>query len=484
MAAEPAVVDDIIASCARLPLALAVVAARAVAQPDKPLAALARQLRAARGGLDALADHDPGIDVRAVFSWSYLRLSPPAARLFRLLGLHPGPDLAAPAAASLAGASIVDIGAALAELGRANLVVEQAPGRFSSHDLLRAYAAELSHRLDRDEARHEAVGRLLDHYLHASLAADRLLFPHRDRATPPDARAGVAEVMLTSHAEAMSWFTSEHATLLGAVRLAGAAGFDTHTWQLASALDTYLPWRGHWQDQVDNHRVGLAAAIRAADVVGQAYAHRRLGRTYHALGEPAEALTHCGQALDLYDQLDDPVGKAHTHVGFGMVYERQGRYQDALAHTEQALRLFRTAGDVGGQASTLNNLGWCHAQLGDYAAALASCQEALALQQELGDRDGEAATWDSLGYAHQRLGQRGEAIRCYQSAVAQRHDLGDRYYEARSLTRLGEVYQESGDADAAREAWMRALSILDELQHGDADEVRAKLRGGAPRAVT
>jgi DNA-binding SARP family transcriptional activator/Tfp pilus assembly protein PilF len=478
--AEASAVEDLIACCARLPLALAVVAAQAAVQPRRTLTAIVRKLRATPGGLDALTDHDPSTDVRPAFSWSYQTLGPSAARLFRLLGLHSGPDVAPEAAASLAGVSIVDADAALAELCRAQLVVEHTPGRFTTHDLLRAYAAELACHHDSDGDRAGALGRVLDHYLHTALDADRLLFPHRDRIAPPDARPGVVGVKLSSHADAMSWFTGEHATLLAAVRRAHAAGFDTHAWQLASAMDTYLLWRGHWQDQLANHSLGLDAATRSADAAGQAYAHRRLGRTYHALGEPATALAHCRRALDLFGELGDQAGQAHTHVGFGMVYERDGLHAAALSHTEQALQLFRLAGHVAGQASTLNNLGWCHAQLGEFESALACCQEALALQQEMGDRDGEAATWDSLAYAQHRLGRYDDAIRCYQRAIEQRRELGDRYYEARSLVGLGEAYEESGDLAGARDVRERALTILEELRHSDADQVRAKLSRTPP----
>ncbi|MFK5687966.1 hypothetical protein ACI3GN_15500, partial [Lactiplantibacillus plantarum] len=80
-----------------------------------------------------------------VFSWSYHTLKPEAARLFRFLGVHPGPDIGVTAAASLAGMSPREVRPLLAELTRAHLIEEQAPGRYAFHDLLRAYAAELAH---------------------------------------------------------------------------------------------------------------------------------------------------------------------------------------------------------------------------------------------------------------------------------------------------------------------------------------------------
>jgi hypothetical protein len=142
--AEDEAVDDIIDRCAGLPLALAIVAARAVRWPDLPLRTFADQLRSGSDCLDALDAGGAAANVRAVFSWSYRTLRPPAARLFRLLGLHFGPDISRAAAASLAAASMAPTRASLSELVDAGLLTEPHPGRFAFHDLLRAYARELA----------------------------------------------------------------------------------------------------------------------------------------------------------------------------------------------------------------------------------------------------------------------------------------------------------------------------------------------------
>ena len=189
--AELPAADDIIALCARLPLALMLVAARAAAHPGFRLAALAAELREAGGSLDAFSGQDQATNVRAVFAWSYLRLSTPARRLFRLLGLHYGPDISTPAVASLAGMAREQIRPALAELARAHLVTERVPGRFAFHDLLRAYATELAGAHDSDDYRRAARRRMLDHYLHSAYRADELLSQFRDRPfTLADAEAG------------------------------------------------------------------------------------------------------------------------------------------------------------------------------------------------------------------------------------------------------------------------------------------------------
>jgi hypothetical protein len=202
--AEPHATQELVTRCAGLPLALAIVAARAATHPEFPLAALADQLHEARDGLDGFDGGDTATDARAVFSCSYHSLGTPAARLFRLLGLHPGPDVTAGAAASLAGHPVAQVRPLLAELARAHLVVEHAPSRYAFHDLLRAYAGELAHTQDTGTDRRAATHRMLDHYLHTAHGADLLLYGHSETITPDPAQPGVSAERLSDHDQAMA----------------------------------------------------------------------------------------------------------------------------------------------------------------------------------------------------------------------------------------------------------------------------------------
>ncbi|MEU7900541.1 BTAD domain-containing putative transcriptional regulator [Nonomuraea sp. NPDC049152] len=473
--AEPDAVEEIIARCAGLPLALAVVAARAATHPDLPLAALAAELREADGGLDAFDAGDPATQVRAVFSWSHHALGAEAAQLFRSLGLHPGPDLGVGAAASLGGVPVTRVRPLLAELVRAHLITQHTPGRYALHDLLRTHATELAHAHDRDEERLAALHRMLDHYLHTAHAATRLLNPHRepislDTAPPADGGENVADPE-----QALAWFTAEHAVLLAAIPYAFAAGFDAHAWQIAWSLTDFLDRQGRWQEQVTIQEIALKAACRAGDTAGQAHTHRNLGWAHARLDHLYDAHAHFLLAVNLYGELGDHIGQAHTHGNISGVLERQGRYQDALAHAQRALELFKAVGHRTGQARALNAVGWRHALLGHYDKALDHCHQALTLHRESGDRYGQANTWDSTGYAHHQLGQHERAITCYQHALDLFREVGHRYHEADTLTRLGTAQLEAGRADVARRTWQRALDIFDELGHPDADRIRAKL---------
>jgi DNA-binding SARP family transcriptional activator len=476
IAAEPEATREIITSCARLPLALTLVAARAAAQPTFPLAGLAAELRDAHARLDALAGQDgPAADVRSVFSWSYRQLSGPAARLFRLLGQHPGPHVTVAASASLAGLPLSQVRPLLAELTGAHLLAEPTPGRFAFHDLLRAYATELALAVDLEADRHTAIQRLLDHYLHTGHAATRLLCWINVPIDLPGQQPGVTLVDLADARDALAWFDAEHPVLLAAIDLAASAGFDTHAWQLGWSIETFLDWRVHWHDWVAVGRTALAAGRRLADPLPQAVAHRSLAGAYVQLGRYDEVAEHTRLSLDLFKELDDPVGQAHTHLNFTQALEQQGCIAEALHHAEQALQLFRAVGQREGQARALNAVGWFHALLGDHREALIHCEQALTLLRELDERIGEAATWDSLGLAHSHLGHHVEARDCYRQAVELFRELGAHYYEASSLIDLGDAEHAGGHTAAARGAWQQALAILDQLSHPDAEALRARL---------
>jgi DNA-binding SARP family transcriptional activator/Tfp pilus assembly protein PilF len=475
IANEPEAVRQIIDACVRLPLALAIVAARAATNPHLSLQAIAAELADGHDRLDTLTSGDPCSDVRTVFSWSYRALSPDAARLFRLLGLHPGPDISTSAAASLSGVTRAQVRPALTELIRNNILMEPTAGRYTFHDLLRAYATDLAHTTEAEQQRQAAVLRALDHYVHSAHAAARLLNPHRDQITLPPPRPGVTPEDPADHERAMAWFTAEHLVLVAAVDYAASTGHDTHTWQLAWALTEFLHRQGQWHDQVTTGTAAVAAAHRAADPSTQAGAHRLLARAYVQLGRFDDGQLHLRRALDLYHEAGDGVGEAHTHNTLGWVWATQGRHADALHHAEEAFRLFRVTGHRPGQALALNGIGWLYAQVGEPEPALGACRQALALFQELDDRTGQAHTWDSLGYAHHELGEHSQAIACYQQALDLYRDLGNRSYEAVLLDHIGDTHHASGNTEAARDIWRQALAILGDLDHPGADKVRAKL---------
>ncbi len=482
IAAEPDVAAVLIEQCARLPLALAIVAARAALNPEVPLTALSQELRDEHTRLDALDTGNPATDARTVFSWSYRQLAPPAARMFRLLGIHPGPDISAPAAASLAGIDLRHARQLLNELTRTHLVARSGESRFGFHDLLRAYAAELAHTHDASEQQ-AARRRMLDHYLHTAYAAEMSMHPRLPPVTPSAPADPITTEPIADEAAALAWFDAEHAVLLAVLRLAATSGQDAHTTQLPHMLVEFFSSRGHWRDWADTQHLALAAAQHSAETSAIARAHIGLGRVGAYLGNYAVAETHLDQALGFFHSVGDRTGEAFVHRGYSTLYEFQNRHADAMRSAEESLRLFRSTHDPRGQAMVLNSLGWFHALLGDYRQAVSCAESALTLNRELGNRRSESRTLDTLGYALHHLGDHRQAIVYYHLSLDANRELDDRYHEATVLDHLGESHFALGDLAAAREAWRQALDNIDDLAppgrqgfgYADADEIRAKL---------
>jgi DNA-binding SARP family transcriptional activator len=480
---EPEAVTELIGLCARLPLALAIASARAAMDPGLRLATLAAELGEAAGRLDVL-DAGEASNVRAVFSWSYRRLPSPTARMFRLLGVHPGPDISAAAAASLTGSSLSQARAALSQLTRAHLLAEPSRGRFAFHDLLRAYAAERADAEDSHADRRAAAHRTLDHYLYTANAAARVLHPQRDAIALSPRQPGVTPEEFSDYEQAMGWFEAEHRVLLAALAHADADGFAAHAWQLPLALTTFLDRRGHWHDLTASLHTALTVAERLGDPEAQARTRSNLGHACISLGSYQDAIAHYEQALTLHQQLGNRTGQARVHIGVGFCLSAQGRHREAIAHATQALELYRSAGDRAWEAVALNNIGWCHAELGDHQQALACGEQALALHQETGYQQGAAHAWDSIGHARHGLGQYPEAVACYRRALAIFEEHGNRFYQAEVLIHIGDARDAHGKVREARKTWRQALAILGDLDHPRADEIRTRLRQDALAART
>jgi DNA-binding SARP family transcriptional activator/tetratricopeptide (TPR) repeat protein len=478
VAAEPRAVSELAVLCARLPLALAVAAVRAASSPGLALTSLTEQLRDMRGRLDVLDAEDPASSVGAVFSWSYQNLSGPAARMFRLLSTHPGPDISLPAAASLVGVPSARARGILAELTGTHLLTEDARGRFAFHDLLRAYAMEEAQGEQDQGENLAATHRMLDHYLHTAWSAGKMLCPGRDPAfILPAAWPGTEPERIIDGGHALAWCEAEHPVLLAVITQAAAAGFDAHAWQLPWALADYFSRRGHWRDQAATQRTALAAARRLGDLAGQARAHHGLGCAQSTSSAGRAGHAHLAKALSLYQELGDQLGQSSIHLNFAMAFDYQGRPDKALPHARQVLILARASGHAIEEANALSTIGWLYAQLGDYPRALAHCRPGLDACRDLGDRNGEAATWDSLGYVHHQLAEYDQAATCYQQALRLFRDLGSRLNQALILRHLGDTSEAAGDMHGARESRRQALAILDDLHHPDATRLRRKARG-------
>jgi tetratricopeptide (TPR) repeat protein len=464
---DPASGEELVARCAGLPIALSLLGAQIALRPRWPLDSFVQAMSTAP--LDALTTPD-GTGVRAVFSWSYQQLSPPAARLFGLLAHHPGHDLTLGAAAALAGAPRPETRDLLAELVAAHQLAEIAPGRYVLHDLLRSYGLELSDPADAEQA----FLRLLSYLVHTGSAAAVLLSPTRDPIELPALDPAVDLCPPTTHAEALTWFESEQANSLAVLR-AAAGRADRLLWLYVWALGDYLEYQGH-PANLEIQRLALDAAIRLDNRQWQASTRRDLGRVHMALSQWDEAIRQQELALGLVEELGDERGIAHGSLSIARVYTRTGRQQLAIDHTLRALSIYQRIGHERGTAHSLNNLGWYHALLGEYDHAMDYAQRALHSYEGISSINGPPAALDTIAYIQAELGHLDEAIATWERVTDLYRELGSRPDLALTLTSLGRTYQRAGHTDQARTIWTEALHLYESLNHPQAAELRTHLK--------
>jgi DNA-binding SARP family transcriptional activator/tetratricopeptide (TPR) repeat protein len=461
--ADPRAVDDIVRFCAGLPLALSLVAARAAAHPDFPLAAIADALRDTEGSLDAFGDGSSG-DMRTVFSWSYRMLGGRAARLFRLLSLHPGPDISLAAAASLLGAELRETRGLLAELIRGRLVTEHVPRRFAAHDLIGVYAAELSRDLDSDVDREAALDRLLDHYRQTAHDASLLLRPTLVPDAPAAPLPGVRAETIEDDGEAHRWFTAERQVLMAVVRRAAATGRPASARGLALSMQQHFQYQGLWHEWDSTMSVVVAASEAEGDPLGRALAMRSLAGARHHLDRPDEAIDLLIRTRDLLSELGLTYEQAHVHSGLGSIHSRANRFADSAEHHWKAHELYTGAGDPHGQANSLQGIAWARIHLGAHTEAVTLARQAMSIFRELEDRNGEGNCWVVLAESHRLRGQFEQAIAYRKRAIELYRKANIPVYQAEELVELGDTMMEAGDRSGAREAWVRALAILEQLR--------------------
>ena len=513
--AERPAATDLAEQCARLPLALRVAAQLVLSRPTETLARLVAELADHQRRLDLLdLGDDPRAAVRAVFSWSYARLADLPARLFRLLGLHPGPDIDAHSAAALADEPVDTVRQALDVLARAHLLNRTPAGRYAMHDLLRAYAADLTARHDTPAEHRVALTRLLDHCLATSAAAMDLLYPAERHLRPAIEHPGTGLPPLRTAEEARAWLTATQPTLVALCSRTEEPGPTEHTVRIATTLHRHYERSGHYTDALTIHTHALRAARSAGDTRGEVDVLACLGAVHRRLGDYDSARQLHDTALALCRTTDHPAGEARHLTNLGVLLELRGRYREAAEHHEQAVALFRSAGDAHGEADVLNNLGIVLELLEDFTASAERYEQALELYRAAHHPFGEASALGNLGILTARqgnhtaaagyferaltlfrrltnpagtghalsnlgnalsaLGRHQEAAEHQREALRTFRDIGERYGETGALNGLGEALNGLGQGTEALEAHAQALDVALEIEEQE-EQARAHL---------
>jgi tetratricopeptide (TPR) repeat protein len=459
--AGDAAAGEIARLCGHLPLAIGMLASQLRHHPAWTTDSLAAELAAARDRLAVM--HAEDLSVPAAFGLSYADLTEGARRLFRRLGLVPGPSFDGYAAAALDGTTLGAARHGLEGLYDQHLLAEPAPGRYQLHDLLREHARTLAAADSPDESG-EAAGRLLDYYLHTALAAGRHFTPWAGvYRRPPPGRPPAQAPDVSALGPVGAWLDAERANLHAAADYAAAHGRLQHAIAIPAAVSGFLAARGHRDQSAALQQSALTAARQARDRLGEADTLGELGILQRETDDYAAATASLARALALYGEAGDLPGQAYALNQLGFLHVLTGDYPAAAASHQQALALARSASDRLAEADTLACLGLVQQLTGDYPAAAASHQQALALFRDLGDLQGQAHALKDLGVVQQETGDYPAAAASHQQALALYCDIGNRLGQAEALNRLGELSSRTSATGPARERHAQALAIARDL---------------------
>jgi tetratricopeptide (TPR) repeat protein len=486
--AEPAADADLARLCAYLPLALRIVAANLAVRPRLTIATYAKKL-AGGDRIGALAvDGDPESAVRAAFNLSYAALPAPEQRMFRLLGLVPGPDVTVEAAAALAGVPDADAAAVLDRLSGKHLVEEDAGGRYTMHDLVRLYAAELAAAGSAEE-REAAIGRLTGYYLRGVESAAHLLYPHmlHLRRPKPPGPTEPAPDFPADPGRALGWLDAERANLVAAATALPGLGHPQVTWTLADFLQGYFRLRANavdWQTVAD---AALDATRLAGDRRARAAVQLSLGSLHLLQSRHRQAARHYTEALQLARDTDWTDCEAVSLNNLSRVYWLAGSPEQTIDHLSRALALHRRTGRLAGQAVTLANLGVVYWELGrpyrtldpprpgdlvparpghdmpPLDRAMRYLTEALALHRQIGDRRNEADTLRVLAAAHRDAGQPDSALDPAEAALLLARETNDCRFEVSASSTLATIHARLGHHDRAHGHHRSALALAREI---------------------
>ncbi|MFJ1706996.1 tetratricopeptide repeat protein [Kitasatospora sp. NPDC088346] len=487
--------------CARLPLALRIAAELAASRSGATLTELTAELADERGRLDLLGtDHDPFADLRSVLSWSNRHLPADAARAFRLLGLHPGRHVDHHAVAALTGSSATEARRVLDELLRAHLTQLIGPDRYTSHDLLRDYARELTTRHDPAAERNAALERLLDQSAHTAAAAMELLYPYESAHRPTVGTPAVPGPRLDGPDQARSWLDAQGANLLALAGAAADGGRPDRLTTLAALLHHHLHVTGRYLEAHTLHGLALAsalteqdrtaallrlglteyrlarypeamerltaghdAAVRHGDRRAESTALHSLAQVHERLGRMPETFDHHQRALTIRTELGDRPGEGSSLGNLGLVHERLGRYSEALDHYHRALDIHRATGFRSAEGDTLNNIAIVHRQSGRLEEAATHLEDALHIYEEIGDRGGAGAALNNLGLVCVNRQHWEAAGRHLERALEIHRAIGSPAAETETLNILGLLHHESGRHAEGSAYFRQALALAERM---------------------
>jgi DNA-binding SARP family transcriptional activator len=458
---DDAEVTAVVDLCGRLPLAIQLTAGRLARDYPPGLGDLVAELsrppaRLAGTGVTAM-------DWVPAFELAYRALEPGHREFFRRLALSPAAQISLPAAVALSGRTLAEAEEAIGGLLDHHLLSPAPSGQFVFHDLIRGYAATCAERDDSSAERRQAIGRLLDYYLHTTDEADRELYPFRRRMPVSVTRPPAAVPALASQQDAADWLEAEWGNVLQAAQYAARHEWKRKCADLVHAVAGFVQVKAHWDEAIAAHTLALQAARDISDPGRIALAALELSEVSQQTGRHEAMLPLAEDAAAIYREQGDRRGEAHALDQMGLAHLRTSRYREALAYFHEARIAYRAAGDQHGVADTLSHSGITCWHLGRHPDATDHLAEALALYREVGDRRGEGGTLNNFGRMKLLSGQHRDALDAYQRALKIFAEIGMPQSEAILYLNIGGVYDYKGSYEEALAAYRRALGIFRDI---------------------
>jgi tetratricopeptide (TPR) repeat protein len=455
--ADPRAAARIAHHCGHLPLALSLVAGHISSTPGWTLTDHADRLD------ERLRHHQLEGGVELALNLSYQHLPADQQRLLRLAALHPGQDLDAYAATALIDTDLSTAGTMLEHVCRDHLLQQATPGRYSFHDLVRAYAASRASDEDPPPQRRTALTRLLDYYLATTATAMNLAYPYEEQHRPKVSPVGTPTPDMADRTQAELWLDTELPNLLAIAHHAAGHGWPEQAWQLSATLDRHLRTRGRYRDAETLHQHTLDLARHLGNHPAEMNALNGLGEVHLRLGRYEQADGHFGRALQIAQDIGHRAGELTGLNGLGDVHRMLGRHEQADGHYRRALQIAQDIGHRAGERTALTGLGYVHRMLGGYEQADGHYRRALQIAQDIGARVGELTALNGLGDVHRMLGRHEQADGHYRRALQIAQDIGARVGEMAALVGLGEVHWRRGRYEQAGDHYRWALQIAQDI---------------------
>jgi tetratricopeptide (TPR) repeat protein len=471
---EPEAARELVHLCARLPLAVCVAGARLAARPRWPIREMADALSQEHRRL-AVLTMDSDTAVGASLDLSYRALPAAEARLYRLMGLHPGTAFDSGVAAATAAIPGLEARQLLGLLADANLLDDAAGGRYRFHDLTRLHARERAEHDETGPARQIAIRRMLDWFLATVTNAGERAMPYR-HDQPRDVQYRPAEqARFASPEDALDWLDRELPSVLAATRFAAAQGLHALAWQLTDALWPLFLYRGHYAERIEADISGLASARACADPVGEAKMLNRVGLALRDIGQPDQAAEQFRQALSIWRRLHDDHRVAGSLRRLGFVSVDMRHLDEAIGFFSDALDLYRALGDERHIALTLSDLGAALTRAARPGEAVRHLREAVSLLRGVPDRFSMARVLSRMGTAQAQAGDLADASATLGRAVTIMRETGSPPGEADILVALGDLAERAAQPAEARRRYEEALTIFTRLGAPRAARIRARL---------